>query len=268
MNTSTSVIRILGAAALLTQMSPAAFAGAWTQGAGKTQVIVTSTYTASDHGFDANGDVIPIPRYSKLESGPLIEYGVTDWLTAMIQPQARMASIEEPTSAWSSGLGYTEFGGRARLWSDANTVFSGQVTGRISGLSNPSNLSETGNTDPELDMRMLLGRSFKLGTWSSFVDAQLGYRVRFDDPPSEFRCDLTLGVRVHPQWQILAQSLNTIADGTAQGVFLNQHEHKVQLTAVWDFVPGWSAQLGGIGTVAGENTLRERGVVAGLWHSF
>jgi hypothetical protein len=66
----------------------------------------------------------------------------------------------------------------------------------------------------------------------------------------------------------LAQSFNTVSDGSAEGVFADNHEHKIQLSAVWNLDEVWSLQLGGIATVTGENALRERGVVAAVWRKF
>ena len=47
---------------------------------------------------------------------------------------------------------------------------------------------------PRLDLRVLYGHSFLLEGYSAYIDAQLGYRVRFDDPPNEVRFDFTFGV--------------------------------------------------------------------------
>jgi len=258
----------LFAVAILSLLQNAAFAGAWTQPKDRGQAIASVTVTKSPSGFDDDGDVVSIPRYDKLEANLLFEYGVSDWLTAMFQPQLYSVQIAEPTDADTFGLGYTEFGGRARLWSDKTSVVSGQVVARVPGLHDQNNPAEIGHTDPELDVRALFGHSFVLNSWQSFVDAQLAYRVRFDDPASEVRVDFTFGVRPMPKLLLLAQSFNTFADGSAEGIFSDTREHKVQLSAVWDVSDTWSIQLGGIATVAGENALRERGVVAALWHRF
>lgn len=243
-------------------------AGAWTQSAGHGQAIVTATFTRSTHEFDGNGHAVPTPTYDKLEVNALTEYGATDWLTVILLPQTRTVSIAAPTDANSSGFGYTELGGRARLWANATSVFSAQVTGRIPGQSDKDNPADVGATDWETDMRLLAGHSFTIGTWKSFFDAQGAYRVRNGDAPNEIRADFTLGVRPVADWLLLFQSFNTIADGSAKGEFDDGREHKLQLTAVWDVMQDWSLQLGGIATVAGEYTLRERGVVAAVWHRF
>lgn len=244
------------------------FAGAWTQSAGHGQAIATATFTRATRAFDGSGKAVPTPTYDKLEVNALTEYGITDWLTAIILPQTRTVSIGAPTDAHSSGFGYTELGGRARLWADSTSVFSAQVTGRIPGQSDSANPAEIGATDFEVDMRLLAGHSFTIGTWKSFFDAQGAYRIRYGDAPSEIRADFTLGTRPVADWMLLLQSFNTIADGSATGIFDDGREHKLQLSAVWDMTPNWSLQLGGIATVAGEHALRERGPVGAVWYRF
>jgi hypothetical protein len=255
----------LAAAALLALGEGAGHAGAWVLKKGKGQAIANVLYTKSTHGFDAKGHPVPIPHYNKMEAGILVEYGITEWLTGMIQPGARVAWIGDPVAESTAGPGYQEIGARARLWSDKNSVVSVQALGRMPGAHDSHNAAEVGNTDPELDLRALGGRSFDIGTWKAFVDGQLAYRIRYEEPPSEYRVDLTFGFRPDPALLFMIQSFNTIADGSAKEPFFNQREHKVQLSAVWDFHPQWSVQFGGIGTVAGANALRERGIVAGLW---
>jgi hypothetical protein len=268
MRAASSPFSIPLASILAAAMAGPAIGGAWTQSKDKGQTIAQGTFTRSTRQFDDNGDAVPIPRYDKFEMNVLIEYGLTDWLTVMTQPQLMWTGIAAPTDAEASGLGYTDIGARARLWSDKDSVFSAQAFARFSGQHDETNPAEVGKTDPELDLRALYGRAFTLAGWSAFTDAQLGYRFRFDDPPNEIRLDLTFGIRPDPKLLLLAQSFNTFSDGSAEGVFEDGREHKIQLSAVWDFDEVWSLQLGGIATVAGENALRERGVIAALWRKF
>ena len=261
-------MRALLAAAVVGAGTAAAHAGAWTQAKGHGQVIVSGTYTDSPKGFDDDGNAVDIPDYRKFELNTLIEYGITDAVTAILQPQIQSVDIGQPTDASRFGLGYSELGGRVRLWSDDVSVLSGQVVARIPGTYDDDDPASIGNTDPELDMRMLYGRSFGIGSWSSFLDVQLGYRARFGDPPSEFKADVTFGTRPADDLLLLVQSFNSIGDGSEKSFFVSGSEHKLQLSGVWDVNESWSLQLGGVATIAGENALRERGLVAAVWHRF
>ena len=245
-----------------------ALAGAWTLPKDEGQAIAGAIYTKSTHAFDDQGNAQPIPTYDKLDVELLFEYGATDWLTVLLSPEILSIDIAAPINADSTSPGYLDFGARARLWSDATSVVSVQVIGSLPGMHDDDNPAEIGNTDAELDLRLLYGRSFTLANCPAYVDAQLAYRFRFDDPSNEVRIDLTLGMRPHPRFALIAQSFNTISDGTANDIFEDGREHKVQLSAVWNLNENWAVQLGGIATVAGEDALRERGVVAAVWRRF
>jgi protein XagA len=245
-----------------------ALAGAWTQKKGEGQIIAGATLTRSTHGFDDDGGVVQIPRYDKLEANLLVEYGVTDWLTTILQPQLLGVDIDDPVDANTLGPGYTDLGARARLWSDETSVFSAQVLGRLPGRFDGDNPAEIGKTAAELDLRLLYGHGFTVEGMNAFVNSELGYRFRFDDPPNEVRADFTFGIRPDPKLLLLAQSFNTVSDGSAHGVFVDGTEHKIQLSVVWSLDHVWSLQLGSIATVIGENSLRERGVVAAVWRKF
>jgi protein XagA len=245
-----------------------AHAGAWTLRKGEGQAIAGVIATKSTHAFDDDGDTVSIPTYDKVEAGIFVEYGATDWLTLLVSPELLSVDIASPVNAQSTGPGYLDLGARARLWSDATSVFSTQIVGSLPGQHDKYDPAEIGNTDAELDLRLLYGRSFTLANCEAYFDGQLAYRFRFDDPPNEVRIDLTLGVRPHPRLTLLAQSFNTISDGTANNIFEDGREHKIQLSAVWNLTENWAVQLGGIATIAGEEALAQRGVVAALWRRF
>ena len=158
---------------------------------------------------------------------------MTDWLTAILQPQLQRVEIAAPVDATRFGLGYTDLGARARLWTGDGGVLSAQVVGRIPGPGDDADPARIGHTDPELDLRLLLGQGFAIGDWPSFVDAQAAYRLRTGDPADEIRADLTFGTRPHPRLLLLAQSFNVVAAGTADGIFKRGRYSKLQLSGVW-----------------------------------
>lgn len=229
---------------------------------------MTGTFTQAGSGFDGGGGTVDIPDYRKFEQNAYLEYGLSDDVTALAQPQLRAVSIAAPTDADHVGLGYTDLGARMRIWSGDDAVLSGQALVRIPGAGDDMDPAQVGSTDFEADMRGLYGRSFSLGAWPAFIDAQLGYRFRAGDPADEIRADITFGVRPRPDFLLLAQSFNTVSVGSARGYFSKLREHKLQVSVVWDVSEAWSLQLGGVATVAGKNALAERGVVVGLWRRF
>lgn len=255
------------AAAGMTAFNGPAHAGAWLQPKGKGLMILSATMLSSDRAFDGE-DLVDIPRYNKFELGVWLEYGLTDHVTLIFRPQLRSVEIADPIDASHTGAGYTVLGTRVGLWSDAASVFSFQSLVRIPGSRDEDDLAQTGSTDMETDLRVLYGHSFMLGAWPAFIDTEFAYRIRSGDAPDEIHSDVTFGLRPRPDIMLLAQFFNTFSHGKARGLYDTGREHKAALSVVWDFVPDWSLQVGGVATVEGENALRERGGFAAIWKRF
>ena len=273
------LLRLLGLLAVATLVATLllanrqAHAGAWTLPAGRGQVIVTGTFLKADRYFDAQGRTIRGPDYRKFEATAFIEYGLTDALTAIVSPQLLATRVAVPTPAEYTGLGYTEIGARYRIIDRDGWVVSTQAIAAFPGPTNPLNPAEVCCADKYADARILIGKSFMLGRWPSFVDAQAAYRLRAGVASDEVRLDLTVGVRPLPQWLFLAQSFNVLATnglagGGLLGLLSGTRYHKVQVGAVWDFADDWSLQVAGVATLLGKNAPLERGLVSGLWYRF
>jgi len=265
-NTLTAPLLATAGAAALLSASPAA-ASAWTHAAGEGQVILTGVTSHSDKGFNADGEIIQIPDYDKEELYLLAEYGITDDLTLIVNPSLRHVGIEDDPDD-TSGFGYTELGARYRLAAGEGWVLSAQGSARIPGEKRRDSLAQVGSTDAEYDLRLLGGTGFKVGGMDAFVDVQAGYRLRDGDPPNEFRLDTTIGIRPAEKVQLFAQLFNTFSDGSGEGVFSSYRYHNAYLSAVYDLDEHWSLQLAGLATLGGENALRERGLMAGVWYRF
>jgi hypothetical protein len=245
-----------------------AFAGAWTLDEGTAQWLFTGTAMQASRIFTTGSDLRPISHYDKDEAQALIEYGVTNWFTAMFAPSLQHVDIAPPFGGDRSGLGYTDLGGRVRVWSDESWVVSGQLLFRIPGTYDNTNPAAIGYTDPEVELRGLVGYSFKVGTLPSFIDVELAQRFRINGPPDEFRTDVTLGVNVTDKWLLLAQSFNVTSEGAGTWGFGSFGYYKVQMSAVYAVTTKLSVQLGGYSTYWGRNALQENGLVTGVWYKF
>jgi hypothetical protein len=245
-----------------------ALAGAWTLDEGRGQLLFGGTAMQSSSLFDTDSRLRPIPRYSKDEAQALVEYGITSWFTAMFQPSLQHVDIGTPINALRGGLGYTDIGGRARLWSDSSSVVSVQATLRMPGTSDKNNPAAVGYTDPEVEIRGLVGHSFELGGLPSFVDVEVAQRYRLGGPPDEFRTDVTFGIRPIDRWLLLAQSFNVISEGAGTWGFGSFAYHKVQMSVVYDLTKSLSVQLGGYSTYWGRRALQENGLVVGAAYRF
>ena len=261
-------LRFALAAVALTALHGPAHAGAWLQPKGRGLLILSGTMLSSGRAFDDDGGLFDVPRYNKFELGGWLEYGLTDHFTAILQPELRSVSIARPTDAGRTGLGYTGIGARIGLWSNDTSVISFQTLLRVPGSSDESDPAQAGSTETEEDIRLLYGRSFRLGAWPAFLDTEFAYRFRGGDAPDEICSDVTFGVRPRPGLMLMAQSFSTFARGEARGFYDVGWEWKAAASVVWDFAPDWSMQLGGVAALAGENTLRERGGFVALWKRF
>jgi protein XagA len=245
-----------------------AWAGAWTLPEGTGQWIATLTAATSTEYFTGSG-LAPTPRYSKEELQVLIEYGLTDRLTAIFIPGLQNIDIAAPVSAQRTGLNYTDFGARYAFYQSPDWVASGQILVMVPGTTNISNSAAIGYTDVETDFRALVGHNFKIGDIPGFLDFEVAQRWRTDGYPSEFRFDGTAGFQIFPRWMLLAQSFNVISEGSGLSYLGGSYEYyKVQLSAVYKFADTWQLQFGGYTTYAGRNALQENGLITAVWHQF
>src|SRR5665213_2208422 len=84
-----SCVWFLGAFAVLVFGSSGdADAAAFLEPAGQGQVIVTTSFTDSANAFDASGRLVPVASYRKFELNAWMDYGLTDWLTLIVDPSA------------------------------------------------------------------------------------------------------------------------------------------------------------------------------------
>ncbi len=244
--------------------SSAAFAGAWTLPEGSGLAVIAMSASSATKAFQD----LTVPRYNKVELQGLIEYGITDRLTFILSPGLQHIDIGSPVDAKRTGLGCTEIGGRYLIWRNSTWVVSGQATARIPGMSETSNPAAIGYTGYDADVRALLGHSFTLGGMPSFIDMQLAQRFSAGGSPSEFRADLTFGVRTSDRWLLLAQSFNVMSEGSAGWAYGSYEYYKFQFSGVYFITPALGMQAGAFTTYAGRNALQENGGILGLWYKF
>lgn len=254
-------------AVLVCGSSGGGHAAAFLDPAGQGEVIVTTSFTDSANAFDASGRLVPVASYRKFELTAWTDYGLTDWLTLIFAPAADdIVNSNNPTSTYR-GLGTTEAGLRVPIVQSGSSILSAQATGLVPGSFDKNNAALAGINSFESDARILYGASFELWGFSSFVDAEAGYRW-YQIGPGEVRADLTFGIRPVANIQLLAQSFNIISVGPGVAYAPNLRSDKLQASAVYDFDKAWSAQLGAFATIAAVNARRERGLVTAVWYRF
>jgi hypothetical protein len=187
----------------------------------------------------------------------------------MLNPGFQHIDVAPPFSGSRTGQGYTDVGGRYKILEGDTWVFSGQVELNLPGTNQAANPAAIGYTTTELDVRALFGKSFTVNGLASFINLEIAERFRFGDPPHEFRFDATFGVRLNPQWQLLAQTFSVFSEGAGNGpLFPSYDYHKLQLSAVYNLTPKLAIQVGGFTTFSGRNALQENGLVTALAYKF
>ena len=231
----------------------AAPAAAWTQPEGQGLFIGTMTLKDLSQTYTESGRRASGPSNTVLEFSPYIAYGITPWLTGIVQPRLQLGWGNQATQG---GLDSTDVGARARLWSDDHAALSVQGLLRL-----PATQSRFGDTGLGGDWRIIYGRNVSFGQTPGFFVTEAGYR-HYTDRLNEWRGDLTVGVRPSERWTLLAQSFNLVQDGASGW------QSKLQLSAVREIAPGWSIQAGAYTTVAGRNYDAETGGIVALWRRF
>ena len=253
--------------------SQSVHASAWTLQQGSGQIIFGGGWTRNDPSSFGQGLDPNTQRSIKREARAYGEYGVTDWLTAVFQPEFVNQHLDAPNRASYNGLGYTSFGLRTRVFKTDHWVVS--LEGHLDppgpsdhGATDRPNAAQAGNTGPRYDGRINIGYGFELWSQPSFIDISGGYRIRTGRPPSEYRADLTFGIRPWTNWLVLVQSYNSYSDGTGAPGFPRQLSSKLQVSMVYDWSKRWSVQIGVLQTVASRRVGTETGAIGAIWYRF
>ncbi|BDA82697.1 hypothetical protein Sa4125_02390 [Aureimonas sp. SA4125] len=254
-------------AMLVAAMLPAkAVAGAWTLPEGFGQVIVSGYWGEAMEAYGSDGEAEAIPLFQKAEINLYAEYGVTDRLTAILRSEAKTYASEEAPSLDAARFGLTGGGARLLVWEGESVVLSAEIVGRVATpFDRRARAEERGG---EVDLRLMAGQNFQIGSWSAYADIQGAYRIGIEGRADAFVMDLSLGVRPQPRLLLLAQSFNALALSREGAPVAEPTEHKLQLSAVYDISPRLSLQAGGVATVAGRDALRETALLTAVWLRF
>lgn len=243
-------------------------AGGFTQPQGKGLVIFATSWSLATLGFDAKGAPALGPRILKREATTYAEYGLTDWLTGIVQTTLSDRYVAGIVADRYRGLDLGAVGLRTRLAQLG--PFSVAIEGnlRLSGASDRYRAAQAGHTGIEGDIRLQAGADFNLWSWSGYADVSLGYRTYTTGPADEYRADFTLGLRPRKRWLWLLQSFNSFSAGGGGYNYRRMREHKLVTSVVYDVNETWSVQGGTIGTIAGKNVPRDTGAFMAVWYRF
>ena len=245
-----------------------AWAGAFNLPEGDGLWITDVTFSGGSRYFNGQGKMAPADRFSRTDGSAYVEYGVTDWLMAVIRPDLTAVSIAGHPSGRYVGLGTSDIGAQVKLLAFGPAVLAVQGSFRLPGSTDTRNRALLGNTSRDAEVRSLFGVGFAVGPWPAFLDTQLAYRARDSGAADETHADLTIGVRPLLDLQLLFQVFNTDTIGRGTVWFPRKRYTQLELAAVYDIAETWSIEIGAFTTVLGRQSLRERGVTTAVWHRF
>jgi protein XagA len=241
-----------------------AHAGALLEPPGEGEIITTATFSTATRAFDANNRLVQIPTYQKFELASYIEYGVTPKVALIARPSF---SVSPSSTFGPNAIFSTDLGLRVGLFDTVDTAIS--VQDQIHAPAGHTSwqgiiFDDSGVFSDELSL--LATRSFVIGEHNAFIDGAVGYRWQSQDLPNEWHLDANFGIRSQPNLLWLVQSFATIS--TSAAPFGSYSALKLELSAVYDLSRTYSLQFGLFETVAGRNTGREFGPLAGFWYRF
>jgi hypothetical protein len=255
-------------ALLATGLSKGAQAGAFNQPEGRGLAIMDVTFSGGSRYFNGQGKLGPSADFKRGDASAYVEYGVTDWLMAVIRPDLTAVRLDGHPSSTYAGLGPSEAGAQVRLLTFGPAVVAAAASFRLPGSTDRHNRALLGDTARSADLRGLFGYSFAIGGWPAFIDIQAAYRVRDQGAPDEIHTDATFGVRPMSDLLLLLQAFDTTDLGKGSVWFPKERFTHVQVGAVYDFAEDWSAELAGYTTVFGRRSLRENGLTTAVWYRF
>ncbi|HEY0291044.1 MAG TPA: hypothetical protein VGC51_01725 [Hansschlegelia sp.] len=259
----------LCAVALSWQTVEHAHAGAFTLNPGEAKLFLSGLLSSGDKYYDGGGKLRSRGKYRKYDLQTFLEFGLADGVTLLASTGLQRIEARDGGTFKRSGLGRSEIGLRARLIESGDWIWSVQGSVVIAAAKWREGIAAIGETDDQFDVRGLVARTFEAFGKPAFLDLQLGYRARGQDPADEIRVDATFGLRPSPRWLLLAQSFNTIGTGRWRGPYpLEQRIFKLQGAALFDLTERVTLFGAAFFTPVGRDALDERGGTIGVGYRF
>ncbi len=261
---------------MITFLSSNAYSAAWLQKSGDWQVISNFNYYSTSSYFNSDGDSLPQKKFIKGEVNPYIEYGLTDKLTVGISPsfQYLLQNDSADKSQNNYGLADSEVFLRKKIWNDYSSVLSLQGLVKIPGPYSTGQIPTLGLKQYDVEARILYGKNLLINYYKPYINLEVAYRKRMEEPSDEFRFDTSVGLNLTDNYMILGQVFNvySLGDiGNQKFITVNSFDYslsKVQLSAVKKLSERLSLQLGVYKNIWGRNTGKGGGILVSLWKKF
>lgn len=257
-------------------MAAPAFAGAWVRDPGEWQAIHTFTYYETDRFTAIDGNGQDIPRYTKWEVQPSVEYGLTDHTTVGGTLFIQRVRQDNPpgVSRTNTGIGDTELFVRHRLLQFRNAVVSVQPLIKLPRLTSDQDFPPVGSPYADVELRLLAGYAFPWLGQHHYLNAEAAYRTRGASPADQVHVDLSAGMALSDSLTLMPQLFTTFSTdlpGRREILIARAQDYdlvKPQLSLVYAINAMISLQAGAFHHSYARNTGRGGGVFIGLWQRF
>jgi protein XagA len=255
-----------------------AFAGAWTQGAGHGEIIVTGSYFETSHIFSSDGEIQPFGyggKFQQIQINPYFEYGLTSRNTLVVNFWAQHLHYADQYHAFNSiGMGDVEVALRRRLKSPGSPwAVSGQVLILFPAYS-ATTTPAPGNHQEDFEGRALVGRPIP---WRhAYWDTEAAYRFRTGAPADQFRAEAAAGFDVFERTKLIGQfyAIKSMQNGAPLSPSSNPNAqsdfdlYKSEVSLVFQVHPRTRVQAGWVDAFSGRNTGHGSSALIALWRSF
>jgi hypothetical protein len=271
---------IIPAIAIVLCMNRLAYGGAWTQDAGKGQIIISQSYYQTTKFRDNSGRKQSQAKYQKHEFNPYLEYGLYDGVTVganlFLQHASQLpgGTNLEPNN-YNYGIGDSEFFIRTRLWQQDGFVLSAEPMVKLHSPFSFDKQPAIGSNHPDTGVTFSAGYGFSAYGLNHFANIDLGYRYRFGKEKDQIKFAASLGVSVHEQLMIMPQIFVTrrTDSGNSGAAYVESSSNdynltKLQLSAIYKMDEQTSWQLGGFYHAHARNTGTGNGLMLAWWRRF
>ncbi len=234
---------------------------------GKMQIIASSTWSGARSRFDSKGSASEPAQFEKSLTSIDIEYGWTDWLTLLADPEFAYARTLRPGGAIETDRDWAESGGVRLRLAHRFGVLSMQFSAKSAGAY-AMDVSRDGAAGRQIEARLLYGTNFNLFGKRGYLDLESGYRWNAGPRADEIPLDLTLGYRIDWRTWLMFQSFNIVAMGNARPPYQYFRQHKLEFSTVTWLSQSVSIQSSAFISPAGQNSLAEQGGSVALWLRF
>lgn len=252
----------LGLLAVAAALRPSlAQAGAFNRASGEGLAIYASGFSQFGHFVDGRGRERRQPQATKFESSVLVEYGLAEWLTALVKPG--FVILRDSASFAPAISGGGALGLQVQAWKQDGIAVALQASARFA--RGDTGLAGTGEERAGLELRALAGGNVAVGRARIYVEGQAAYRVRRGEA-DEVLLDATLILPLSEKTDLLAQVFSRFRHAMPQQP--REAAHKAGLTLMRRLSDRWSLSAGLFTTLHVRNARREHGATLGLHRRF